>query len=356
MQQCNLTNLLSPLIIIGIISLLFSCEPAYFQQDSELSKLNDFEIIDGALHLNDGQAYYNLINKFSEMTESELDEWEKSIGFISYRTVFSISADEFHLLQTHEEFIEWQERYDDILYMEDSIVKPRIPRYEDQLFVNRSGEYYIDQSYVKVLEDRVITIFDGDKSKLTIALTEQSPVTRKNYNISYRNDFDVIELRSNVGTCYAGNNRARNSVQNDKRKVYIEILTDIVEPDGYQGLGLFSTDVALRVHGHKKSIFGWNNYSTHLAYDDVGFEVIDHFGVSHLQYPVSQQTSGTAKNLYYRIFYGPLVILPNPNISQPYFSWVKGRGISSGVGDDHWAVVCCNYSYTCPSPTGPDPF
>src|SRR5690625_7752258 len=75
-----------------------------------------------------------------------------------------------------------------------------------------------------------------------------------------------------------------------------------------------------------KTILGWNIYNTLLPYGDVGFQVRDQFGDLRTQYPMEQESSG--ENLYYRTFVGPLTILPNPSILDPYFEWVKGRGVT----------------------------
>lgn len=327
-------------------------------ESKSLSKVtqNDIDVVHGTLHFKDQYSYLDMLDKFPGMSEDELDEWEESIGFKSYRRVFSESADEFHLLKTEDEFNTWKEKYNDILYMKGDVVTPRIPFYKDQLVVDRSGEYLVGHALTKVMEDKVITILDGDQEKLKEALSVNASLEDSNIKITYIEKPNAIELRSGDSSCYPGKWGATGSIKKGKRKAFIVLRTEIVEPDGYQGLGLYSTGVGLRVYGHKKSIFGWNIYRTLLAYDDVGFQVRDHVGNLHTQYPVSQQSSGNARNLYYRSFVGPLTVLPNPNISDPYFEWLKGRGITRGVGDDHWAVICCDYIYTCPVSTGPDPF
>lgn len=120
---------------------------------------------------------------------------------------------------------------------------------------------------------------------------------------------------------------------------------------------LYETLVTLRIYGHKKSLFGWNIYNTLLAYDQVSYVVRDHDGNTHSVTNISHTNSSNSKNLYDRRGFGTY-FYPDSSTPDLYFEWVKGRGITSGVGDHHWAVICCDppYPIDCPSSTGVDPF
>src|SRR5690625_5634051 len=76
------------------------------------------EAIDGTLHFKDYSILNELYENFSKMSEDEIIEWEKSIGFQSFRSAMNRSANEFDMVVTPEEFESWKNKYKDILYMD----------------------------------------------------------------------------------------------------------------------------------------------------------------------------------------------------------------------------------------------
>src|SRR5690625_1989554 len=192
----------------------------------------------------------------SDKSDDEIEECEKSIGFKSFRRVFDQSAAEFHNLNSREGFEEWQNKYEDILYIEDNTVEPIISNFKYQFITNRRGEFVVNGIYNKILHNKIITVLDGDIAKLSDVNLYNLSDSDDGIIITPTNHVQKTEVRSNQNPeCYS--NKANTTVtrSDNKRKAFFEIWIDYKVPQYLleQNVGgLYQTEVWVRVHGHKK--------------------------------------------------------------------------------------------------------
>src|SRR5690625_6866224 len=82
----------------------------------------------------------------------------------------------FGNLTSKDQIPAWQEKYKNVVSIQDSIIIPHVLGNFYQTITNLSGEYMVGEMYVKVLPDKLIMIKDGDRSRLSEAMTlEKTP-------------------------------------------------------------------------------------------------------------------------------------------------------------------------------------
>src|SRR5690625_7924185 len=104
------------------------------------------EAIDRTIHFKDYYILNEFYENFSKMSEDEIIEWEKSIGFQSFRSAMNRSANEFDMVVTPEEFERWKNKYKDIHYMDGNEVRTRIPVFLYEIIANSEGKYYVGET------------------------------------------------------------------------------------------------------------------------------------------------------------------------------------------------------------------
>src|SRR5690606_10600474 len=203
---------------------LFSCEPADLSPNSESEHSNDVKVIGGTLHFQDYETIQTLLKELSNMSDVERSEWEESIGFVSFRSVFNQSAEEFFELQIQDEYDQWLIEYKDILYMKGDEVKPRISQYSYQLISNRNGEFYVGTELAKVQQDQLIRIFDGDRSKIELANSMDKSSKDLEIDIIKFPNSELIATRSDIhGSCDPYNPEFWQYNDDEDRRVYLEL-------------------------------------------------------------------------------------------------------------------------------------
>src|SRR5690625_2434517 len=348
----SLINLNSTILIILLLGFLASCETSDFKLGSDKANtrmLLAIEAIDGTLHFKDYSILNEFYENFSKMSEDEIIEWEKSIGFQSFRSAMNRSANEFDMVVTPEEFESWKNKYKDILYMDGNEVRSRIPVFSYEIIANREGKYYVGEALHKVTDNKLIIVPDGDESKLQTALTMDNSSIDQNIIIINHPSKSVINTR-NDQDCNSYSSRVVLERDNH-RKVYLDVTADFAPTNEF--LPIFTSRVEIRVHGRKRRLWGWHRYKTQLAFDEVSFQIRDHDGNLHTETNLSGSTKSSNKyDLYDRDYwYGSYFNSTIDSPPRPYFEKVKGKAISRGVlALNKWAVLCCNYN-NCPSST-----
>lgn len=158
------------------------------------------------------------------MSEEEIIEWEKYIGFQSFRSAMNSSANEFEKVVTPEEFESWKSKYSDILYMDENEVRSRIPVFSYEIIANREGKYYVGKALHKVTDNKLIIILDVDENKLQTALTMDNSSINKDIIIKNYPSKSAINTR-NDQDCNPYSSRAVLERDNH-RKVYLDVTAD----------------------------------------------------------------------------------------------------------------------------------
>lgn len=342
------------------IFFLMSCEQSDFYQNRVLSEkqllnsqegLANVKVINGELHFENWETYSDDLNKILAMDEKELDYWEKSIGFKSYRSWFNRSAEEFFQLKSKTQYQKWLEDYKDILFMQDNTVTPILAEGIYDRVVNRSGEFVIGNSYVKVLPDKLILIENGDRKKLSEVIGLKSSNEENGiYIMPFNSKESIIELR-NSQTC-GDSELSSQHTQGGDRKALLKLTLD--KTLGYNSaIGYYyETVINMRAKGHKKGLFGgWNVYRTDIYVSDVTVLVHDNHGNSAWAVQNGSAYIEDVKEIELTYRVGDKTSTSSYNESNTDIIWGKGRAKTRGTGNE-WTTICCNvpFGVFCPEP------
>src|SRR5690625_5565916 len=138
------------------------------------------------------------------------------------RSLINEANEAFGNLTSKDQIPAWQEKYKNVVSIQDSIIIPHVLGNFYQTINNLSDKYMVGEMYVKVLPDKLIMIKDGDRSRLSEAMTLEKTPNDDNIVIKPLMNKEEFILRSN-GNC-PNSNGVNNNRKNDKRRVYLAFL------------------------------------------------------------------------------------------------------------------------------------
>lgn len=309
----------------------------------------DVKVKNGTLHFTETSDIIANINKITDMNGQEFAKFEKEAGYKSLASSLEEAYEAFDKLKTEDDLEAWQNKYKDIVELRDSIVTPLIQGDAYQKIANRSGEYFLGDAYVKVTEEKLITIVDGDKTKLTQALnlneSELDNGIMINKIVSKRLILDNNlegEISPFAAPCFLGG-EISGGRQEGNRKVFLNFTVGI-----YGGIWDLAGQVEVEASAHKKGLFGWNKYKTKYRIEDVSFSIVNGLGQT---ITAAASSGGNSSDAYEFILKTPLGDnAPLASYVGPSnFGYAKGRATSRGTVP-YWATVGCNA--TVPSDYG----
>jgi len=301
------------------------------------------------------KQFETITNKIPDMTDQELDNWEKDNSFTSYRTVLEQANEEWKSIVSYEDKTKFLKKYEDILSLQDSTITPFISIFLYQSIVNREGIYETNGFLNRVIGEYIVTMEKKDSQKLRslkaidIDWNEGRVLDEKNgMRIFKFIGFDSNTNARTNSTCttymqaeyYYNPSGCRND-----RKAYISAksyLTLSTKSDG----DWRQPRVEILVWGKIRNGWcNWDSYLTLLEYRSVSFEIM----------AWSNQNGVSIPTLFSRILpdYAPTYeksTLPwdqaigdpllNQLINPSAFNRLHAEGKSRGV-DYNWAIIDC---------------
>lgn len=322
-----------------ILITTISCDPSEITDTlvSEHSwEMKNVEVVNGELHFTNFETFKKSLHVIMKMDEEELDRWEESLGFKSYRTWFNQSADEFFELGTEEEYQKWLNKYSDILYVKDSVVHPILDHDIYKNIVNRKGELMIGDNYTKVLSDRVITIENGNKDFLPDVMSMDESNTESGVNVLFFPNIERKQIQSRSSEI-CEYNFMESKIKVGKRKAIMSANYVVT----YVGGPFYIATIVFRAHGHKKGLFGgWNNYKTEIFVENVKIGAENFFGQTISLFG----PTGFSKTKEAREIKETVEIHNTPVYLEEYptyrFLYGSGRVKTRGTGDQ-WTSFNC---------------
>jgi len=327
-----------------------------------------FADVDGVLHFASHEAFFETITAVGNMSEADLNAWERSLGFVSYRQSFELAMAEVGTAtsEAHAEAI--LKQHEDIVEIDGDDINPRIQALGYSAVVNREGLFYVAGVLHKVLPEVVISTEDGrietiqqtlnDMGELGLKLvTAMSTPSAGVRVVRYAGDSLAPLKASNLG-CTDNKTAWWNS---SDRKVDFKIWTWKYYCAGCCGNYYHQVRAEAKLWGYKKNWLGnWASYKT--AYECQNVEAVilapDLQGTSTTQFTyvpfTLQQTAWKTSNADYESWtcaaWNVGDMIENSNINEPYLTKVKGQGKSRGTGTGNWAEICCGYVGGCSFP------
>ena len=124
---------------------------------------------------NTPEQFFSTIDKIGEMSEEELDDWEATNNFKSYRSVLNDANNEWLAMTDLNQIPLFEEKYKDILTVENDGILPIIKVGTLQSIVNREGIYETGGYLNKIARSNIYTVAKSESEKLNTILPEVEP-------------------------------------------------------------------------------------------------------------------------------------------------------------------------------------
>ncbi len=359
---------------VYLFLILFACnEDTYEVNSPQLADAENY------LVFSTSKEFFNTIEKIGRMTEVELDVWEESNKFISYRTHLNNAQKEWALISDQSQIPLFEDKYKDILKLVNGSLEPYISNNVFRSFVNRNGIYKTDQYLNKVINNIIYTVEHGEIKKLE-SLSSRLPgcqiarlaAASGISSLQYTQENQIIDDECSnpdpnpnpppVPRCYLNMEAsyfANSSGCSDDREVYISASSYITPYSGLREFdGTFKVAyykqayINIKVWGKKRNwLCNWATYATSLEYTVWELEINAHRVLSSdangtiseirpfIFNPYQLGPSVDREWMDYPVKVGDLTI--NETI-QPYaFTKLKVEGKTRGTGSNGYARMIC---------------
>ena len=120
-----------------------------------------------------GMDFQDELDRIGAMSESELDAWEKSKGFVSYRTILRGAYNALEKAETDAQLRDFENRFSHVIQLKDSVWTPVVDIKLYQSIVNEYGFYQTAQSLNRLVGDFIVTAAP-DKYEVLKAIDKES--------------------------------------------------------------------------------------------------------------------------------------------------------------------------------------
>lgn len=242
-------------------------------EDAELDtkpvNVYDLKVEDGNLVFESSAQMRATYLELSKYDEVSLDDWERSIGFESYRSKFNQLVDQLDTFNTESELTSFLNMNSDAITLQDGIPTPVSVNESYFNILGTTGTYRINAAIYYVAKDRIVSVGTNDVDLLERA--KQSAVSNIDLGFSVEPIIETQELRSGCGIYVGGDDT--NDDGNRKIVSYkkVQVTTThnwFVFPSG-AGV-IVSTerevDVIANMRSYKKRWWGWKRHKADLSW------------------------------------------------------------------------------------------
>ncbi len=298
------------------------------------------------------EDFQQTIDHISHMSDEELNAWEKSNGFTSFRTVLNQAYAELDAIETAEQEFAFQEKYKDVISSSDDQYLPLIEIKLYQCIANREGIYETNGYLNKIMGDYIVTVKKDEYDKLNLVSVipeDKKSLERMGIRITQYASTDpntTGRLSSTCSTYEVASYFHNESNCRHDREVYISGKSYIALSTSYEG-DLRQPRVHIEVWGKIRSgtWCKWRSYATMLYYRNVSF-TIDAWAIENsVAVPRSYSVvvpDDESPNDYTVLTWDASIGagLLNQLIAPAPFTSLHAEGTSRGV-DGVWVVLDC---------------
>jgi hypothetical protein len=343
--------------IILVLIVFLSCENERLldvQPADDIAGGNDLAVKKFSSH----EEFESVLDRIPSMTNQELDAWEATNSFVSYRHILHGARVQWDTIQSLSEQIEFEKRYSDILGVDDSSnLIPVINIEVLQSIVNRKGIYETDGYLNRIIGDWIVTVAKKNASILFSAdldpeaLSGHSSATIFRYTNSVPENQFLARTAETCATYLEKSYYWNPSGCKDDRMAYVSAQSYIATFNEIDGVYRYPR-IKFKVWGTRRSanpFCNWSDYDTQLEYRNASYSVwawqrITLTSSSSTSQPYFYQATLPANSV--ELAYNLTWDRPigdwtfNEPISASAFSQVNIEGKSRGI-DNNWIVVSC---------------
>lgn len=242
------------LLIFVLVGFIASCnkdnEVDVPQEAQALDKTQGYSVIDGILNFNSGDDVYNLNIILSSMNDSELNDWEKGIGFTSLRSEINDVYSQIDDVSSYKDYEAKIAQNSDIVSLVDSCMSEKITNRFYSMIINRNGYFIVGGTLHKVTSEGVVT--DENQCYNNVELKAENP---------YDVEIEGIGFVPNVSSmksfnAYCGSNDDEESNWHNNRQCFAHVSVDRVYCLDACCTHQYWYSISCRTEARGKNIFG----------------------------------------------------------------------------------------------------
>lgn len=249
-------------VVIGVTS----CQP----DDNSLTAKSNNPV----LKFETNNEFEVITNQVPDMTDDELDAWEKSKGFVSYRYVLNQARREWNNVSDEPMLLAFTEKYSDILSVHEGDIVPKISIRLYQSIVNREMLYQTGTTVHKVVGNYLVSApADNHQSLYSVTTASGASSDAGLKVLQYTGDNSAARSAAACSTDQTASYFANHGGCRDDREVYVRALSYLTYSTTYEG-DWRQPRVLLKVWGKERNGWcNWNTYTTELSYRNASFTI-----------------------------------------------------------------------------------
>jgi hypothetical protein len=218
----------------------------------------EVKVVNGVLTFTDGNAFSKMSEVLSNMNETELFEWEKSIGFKSYKRAFTEFNDKLNEAKTEEEFNRILDENKSLYKMNGDMIESLIPVEFYATLVNVERMYMINTTKYTI-DDKNIHIENNKNEIISYIVSNESDEQSKNIASECPINAEVTQICG-------------------KRKILGTIVLYRIEWNDYDPITHKTTklqQLKYEVHSraYKKYFRNWHLYNTNHSFENIDLNI-----------------------------------------------------------------------------------
>ena len=232
------------------------------------------EVKDNVLYFKDGQSFKNAQEVLNSTNLVSYKAFCDKIGFKSQLILLNEAIQSLEKVKTVNEFEDFKKANSDIFTYEKGYIDLKMESQLMQKFVGKSGTMYINNDVYFYDEKGYIFVKGGDSERLSRAKISRESSEQEGIMVGT----NVIQVQTRAACAVEQNSGWVNGGSNRRGILYVnvEFIGPIYAGNNAYNVSFYSVH---RGRAQKKSIFGWNDYSTDhtIIFNDVskGLEIIN---------------------------------------------------------------------------------
>lgn len=349
----TISSLFAGIVVIMAMFMVVGCEKDESGIDKFLENQDSKAVLynlkvneEGIIEFKDFEERKVVLDELMKMNDSEIQAWERIIGFKSYQTYLSGIQKEISEAQSEQEYYDALELYRDCVYLETledgsrSVEQILLPTLYLK-YCNNEGVFIVGDSIFKIGCSSIVCTPVNNKNVIeNLSVSEIDKVKSNEYvrKMYYINPTSGI--KTYYGSMIDGEAIYNPSGWTNDRYCRLKLIAYYDYVSNGQGRAM----VQSYVYGKKRNLVGdWVYYETILSQKDISFTVIyEHFegGADHTGSGEIVDYQGTYEEDFHQEFcqiYTP-VYMQEDDTPFTTFTYGYGKGSHRGM-NNLWATV-----------------
>ena len=364
-----LPSFLPSFLIFAFSALLLSCKKDIPNKHPEvqipipLKTSEDLvKVVDGVLSFIDAQTMDQYLKQLMEMPDSLRKIQETAWGFTSYASIFDSINDYIASASTENEMLQRINANSAFVCIKDSTLVSQLPSLGHHYIANADGIFKADSTYYRIFEQGIAAWRGATLNQmLNLTLNEAFDEDPSDGKYFYLKEVTIQPTESGCGNYHRIEKYTSSGLYRVifELKVFLRTLYPSVCSANQTHIQHKDYVFQVRVRGQVQRFWMWHAYKSLLEFKEVSCQLLvprqGNYNFENCSYVPYYETGGVANKQamlnaheldkwYYGNLNGMGDMTHNyPNLPNPVFIKVKGKGKSAAFGANDWAEINCGY-------------